>query len=96
MGDLVVRAGDQTDVFRVPFTVGRSDTAGITLDDEYVSPRHALFWPADGIWFVEDAGSTNGTWLNGQKIYGPHRVSKGDEIRIGHTVLTAVPTWDQD
>ena len=89
---LVVQAGDQTEAFRVPFTVGRSEAAGLTLEDEYVSPRHAAFWPDGGIWFVEDCGSTNGTWLNGQRIREPHRVTKGDQIRIGHTVLIAVPS----
>ena len=89
---LVVQVGTQTQAFGEPFTVGRSDGVGFFLEDEYVSPRHTEFWPTDAGWFAEDLGSTNGTWLNGQRIYGPRLVAKGDQIRVGHTVLTVVPT----
>jgi hypothetical protein len=73
------------------FTAGRTG-AGLDLSlDEYVSTRDAGFAPAGDGWTVEDPGSTNGTWLNGQRVYGPHPLARGDKIRIGHTVLTVVP-----
>ena len=40
------------------------------------------------MWYAEDLGSTNGTWLNGLRIYAPQPLKKGDKIRIGHTVMT--------
>jgi hypothetical protein len=53
-----VRLGDQ------PVTLGRSQDSTIVLDDDYVSSRHARFFPRDGQWLVEDMGSTNGTYLH--------------------------------
>jgi len=75
------------------FTVGRGDGPDISIDDEFLSSPHALFRLLDGEWVVEDLGSTNGTYVNGgfKRVYGPVRLSKGDRVRIGHTVLTVVP-----
>ena len=71
-----------------PTTVGRSPSSGIHLDhDEYVSSRHALVTPAEnGLW-VEDLGSTNGTFVNGAQVTTPRLLQTGDEIRIGDTRL---------
>jgi hypothetical protein len=85
---LIVEAGDQTRVFHTEFTVGRQGTLPIT--DEHASSHHALFQPAHGLWYVEDLGSTNGTWLNGRRIYSSQRLKKGDKVRVGHTVIVVV------
>ena len=71
-----------------PTTVGRSPGSGIHLDhDEYVSSRHALVTPAeDGVW-VEDLGSTNGTFVNGAQVTSPRLLHTGDQFRIGETQL---------
>ena len=57
------------------------------LDDDYVSSRHARFFPQDGQWMVEDLGSTNGTYLDRTKVTGPTPVKIGVPIRIGKTVV---------
>jgi pSer/pThr/pTyr-binding forkhead associated (FHA) protein len=57
------------------------------LSDDYASTRHARLFPQDGQWLVEDLGSTNGTYLDRQKVTGPTPVPVGVPIRIGKTVL---------
>lgn len=87
---LVIEAGDQTRVFQADFTVGRQGT--LPVSDEHASSHHALFQFAHGLWYVKDLDSTNGTWLNGRRIYASQRLKKGDKIRIGRTVITVVST----
>jgi FHA domain len=85
---LVVQTGDQTHSFASKFIAGRQ--GNLTVSDEHASSHHALFQPAHNLWYVEDLGSTNGTWLNGRRIYSPQRLKKGDKIKIGQTVITVV------
>lgn len=68
-------------------TIGRSGDATLVLSDDYASTRHARLFPQDGQWLVEDLGSTNGTYLDRQKVTGPTPVPVGVPIRIGKTVL---------
>jgi pSer/pThr/pTyr-binding forkhead associated (FHA) protein len=68
-------------------TIGRSDDATLVLADDYASTRHARLFPQDGQWLVEDLGSTNGTYLDRQKVTQPTPVPIGVPIRIGKTVL---------
>lgn len=68
-------------------TIGRANDATLVLDDDYASSRHARLFPQDGQWIVEDLGSTNGTYLDRQKVTQPTPVSPGVPIRIGKTVL---------
>jgi FHA domain len=69
-------------------TVGRGGQNDIALpQDEYVSARHARFEPRrDGVW-IQDLGSTNGTYLNGVRLERPRRLSVGDVVRVGDTDL---------
>jgi hypothetical protein len=69
-------------------TVGRGGQNDVRLgDDEYASARHARVEPRqDGVW-VQDLGSTNGTYLNGTRLERPRRLSNGDIIRVGETDL---------
>ena len=77
-----VPLGDQ------PITIGRAPDSTIVLDDDYVSHRHARLAPdAQGRWIVEDLGSTNGTYLDRQRITGPSPIANGIPVRIGKTVL---------
>ena len=85
---LIIQAGDRTHVFHADFTVGRQGT--LPLSDEHASSHHALFQFAHGLWYVEDLGSTNGTWLNRRRIFAAQRLKKGDKIKIGRTVITVV------
>lgn len=67
--------------------IGRADTCAVVLQDTYVSQVHARVFPKDCEWFVEDLGSTNGTYLNRAKVTLPSSIGPGDEIRIGKTTL---------
>ena len=69
-------------------TVGRGASNDIRLDDdEFASAHHARIEPRrDGVW-VEDVGSTNGTYLNGIKLTRPKRLTPGDILRVGETEL---------
>ncbi len=68
-------------------TIGRSNDATLVLNDDYASSLHARLFPQDGQWIVEDLGSTNGTYLDRQKVTQPTPVPTGVPIRIGKTVL---------
>jgi pSer/pThr/pTyr-binding forkhead associated (FHA) protein len=68
-------------------TMGRANDATLVLNDDYASSRHARIFPQDGQWIVEDLGSTNGTYLDRQKVTRPTPVLVGVPIRIGKTVL---------
>jgi hypothetical protein len=75
-----------------PITVGRAGGNDLALElDEFASARHARFEPRlDGV-YVLDAGSTNGTFVNGRQIDGAHRLEPGDVVRIGETDLRFEP-----
>jgi pSer/pThr/pTyr-binding forkhead associated (FHA) protein len=68
-------------------TIGRATDATLVLSDDYASSRHARLFPQNGQWIVEDLGSTNGTYLDRQKVTQPTPVPAGVPIRIGKTVL---------
>ena len=68
-------------------TVGRAAGCQVTVDDTYVSQLHARVFTRDGQLFVEDLGSTNGTYLNRVKVAGPMVMQKGDRLQVGNTVL---------
>ena len=85
---LLIQAGNQRHSFQTDFTVGRQGT--LAISDEFASNHHARFQVAHGLWYVEDVGSTNGTWLNKRRIHGPQRLKKGDKIKIGHTVMIVI------
>jgi hypothetical protein len=75
-----------------PLTVGRAGGNDVPLpSDEYASTRHARFDPRrDGIW-IEDVGSTNGTFVNGIRLTRERRLAPGDVVRIGETDLRFEP-----
>ena len=68
-------------------SIGRAAGCQITVDDTYVSQIHARVFARDGKWMVEDLGSTNGTWMNRQKVAGPTVMAQGDRVQVGNTVL---------
>lgn len=67
--------------------IGRGDTCNLVLDDAYVSQMHARVFTKDGEPMVEDLGSTNGTYLNRSRISSPMPLHRGDQLKIGKTVL---------
>ena len=68
-------------------TVGRAGGCQITLDDTFVSQLHARVFQREGQVYVEDLGSTNGTFLNRKKVTAPIAIRKGDRLQIGKTVM---------
>lgn len=80
--------GEERALDSAPLTVGRGTPNDVSLDgDEYASARHARIEPRrDGVW-IEDIGSTNGTFVNGSRVTKPRRLAPGDVIRVGETDL---------
>lgn len=67
---------------------GRDRDCEVVLDgDSYVSSRHARVFPQDGSWVVADMGSTNGTYLNRERVRHPSPIKPGDQLTIGRTIV---------
>jgi hypothetical protein len=81
LGGTTVELGD------APITLGRASDNTIVLADEYASGHHARFVGQDGEWYVEDLGSTNGTWVERARVTGPTPVRPGVPVRVGQTVV---------
>jgi pSer/pThr/pTyr-binding forkhead associated (FHA) protein len=72
-------------------TIGRSADCQLILDDDYVSTRHARVVATPNGIYVEDLGSTNGTYVNGQRITAPTTITLADSVRIGKSMLRLEP-----
>ena len=71
-------------------TVGRDPACTITIDgDTFVSSLHLRIYDVDGQAMVEDLGSTNGSFHNGDRLNGARLLHPGDRIQVGYTVLEA-------
>jgi pSer/pThr/pTyr-binding forkhead associated (FHA) protein len=83
-----LREGEERELDSAPITFGRGPQNDVALSgDDYASARHARIEPRrDGVW-VEDIGSTNGTFLNGNKLTRPRKLTPGDVVRVGETEL---------
>jgi pSer/pThr/pTyr-binding forkhead associated (FHA) protein len=69
-------------------TVGRAAGCGVSLiDDTFVSQMHARVFRRDGHYYVEDLGSTNGTYLNRKPVTAAAAMRKGDKLQIGKTTM---------
>lgn len=80
--------GERADLAQGTILIGRGSDAQIRLDDDYVSTRHARIAVSGGDqWFVEDLGSTNGTYVGSVRITQPTTITLGTQVRIGKTVL---------
>ncbi len=80
-------AGQSVPLGDKPILLGRGTDAAIRLDDDYVSTRHARFATNGEQWFVEDLGSTNGTYLGSQRITSPIPIGIGIAVRLGKTIV---------
>lgn len=68
-------------------TIGRAEKCHVILDDTYVSQVHARVFARGDSYFLEDLGSTNGTYLNRKRVGGATELQRGDRVKIGKTVL---------
>lgn len=80
-------AGETVALAGAPLLIGRGNDAAIRLDDDYVSTRHARIASTGDQWYVEDLGSTNGTYVGPSRITQATAISLGTQIRIGKTIL---------
>ena len=76
--------GERVDV-NGGITLGRSPTADIQIDDPFASSAHARIFPRGQFMYIEDMGSTNGTFLNGRQLRKPEQLKVADSVRIGDT-----------
>jgi len=74
-----------------PAVIGRSSDQ-VPLTDTSASRKHAEIRPVDGSWVLVDLNSSNGTYLNGQRILSPTVVHHGDQIKVGNTLMTFTGT----
>ena len=84
----VYEEGERFELDAAPLTVGRGSPNDVQLDgDEFASAKHARIEPRrDGVW-VEDIGSTNGTYVNGSRIDRPRKLAPNDVLGVGETDL---------
>ena len=80
-------AGERAELDQAPILIGRGTDAAIRLDDDYVSTRHARIAASGDQWFVEDLGSTNGTYIGSARLTQPTTLTLGTQVRIGKTIL---------
>jgi pSer/pThr/pTyr-binding forkhead associated (FHA) protein len=80
-------SGESVELSGEPITLGRGGDATIRLDDDYVSTRHARFVTNGDDWFVEDLGSTNGTYLGNTRVTHAVPVQPNTAVRLGKTVV---------
>jgi pSer/pThr/pTyr-binding forkhead associated (FHA) protein len=79
--------GTRAELADAPLLIGRGSDAAIKLDDDYVSTRHARVAASGDEWFVEDLGSTNGTYVGPVRITQPTTIGLGVQVRVGKTIL---------
>jgi pSer/pThr/pTyr-binding forkhead associated (FHA) protein len=80
-------AGESISLDLAPLLIGRGADAAIRLDDDYVSTRHARIASSGDQWYVEDLGSTNGTYIGPHRLTQPTALQVGSQIRVGKTTL---------
>jgi len=84
-------AGTRITLGAQPVLIGRADDSTLVLTDDYASTRHARLSPRGSEWYVEDLGSTNGTYLDRAKVTTAVKVPMGTPVRIGKTAIELRP-----
>jgi pSer/pThr/pTyr-binding forkhead associated (FHA) protein len=85
------QAGQSAALADGPVLIGRGVDASLNLDDDYVSTRHARVVSNEQGVYLEDLGSTNGSYVNGARITAPTTITLSDTLRIGRTVMRLEP-----
>jgi Na+-transporting methylmalonyl-CoA/oxaloacetate decarboxylase gamma subunit len=80
-------AGTRIALTGKPILIGRANDSTLVLTDDYASTRHARISENNGVWYLEDLGSTNGTYVGNSKVTGPVPLEAGVVIRIGKTAM---------
>jgi FHA domain len=80
-------AGTRVALTGKPILIGRANDSTLVLTDDYASTRHARISENNGVWYLEDLGSTNGTYVGHTKVTGPVPLEAGVVIRIGKTAM---------
>ena len=80
-------AGTVVPLLTADVTIGRAPDSTVVVDDDYASSRHTRVFNSDGVWMVEDLGSTNGTWIDRTRITAPTALPVGVPLRVGRTTL---------
>jgi pSer/pThr/pTyr-binding forkhead associated (FHA) protein len=80
-------SGRRTIPLKESITLGRAATCDLVIADNYVSNVHARIYLRDGSYWLEDLGSTNGTYVNRSRVSTPTQIGPGDDIRIGKATL---------
>jgi len=80
-------AGTRIALTGKPILIGRANDSTLVLTDDYASTRHARISATNDVWYLEDLGSTNGTYVGQTKVTGPIPLEAGVVIRIGKTAL---------
>ncbi|MCK6585799.1 MAG: FHA domain-containing protein, partial [Anaerolineales bacterium] len=68
-------------------TIGRDSTNGVAINDAEISRKHARLMFQGGKYVLEDLGSTNGTFVNGQRLAGPVVLKPGDVVSLGEQIV---------
>jgi pSer/pThr/pTyr-binding forkhead associated (FHA) protein len=79
--------GKRSVPLRDSVTIGRAASCDLVVSDNYVSNVHARIFAKDGAYWLEDLGSTNGTYVNRGKVTAPVAIGPGDEVRVGKATL---------
>ena len=85
--EVIADTGATVSLEHAPILIGRGSDATLRLDDDYASTRHARIGLSGDQWFVEDLGSTNGTYIGSVRITQPTTITLGTQVRIGKTIL---------
>lgn len=68
-------------------SIGRDDSSDIGIMDDFVSKEHALIYSQNNAFYLDDLESANGTFLNGERLWGARRLRIGDKIQLGRTLF---------
>ncbi|MEI8132353.1 MAG: FHA domain-containing protein [Leptolinea sp.] len=97
---LVIRsgagAGKLFPLEKTEIHVGRDVTNDLVISEEKISRRHARLYTEGDQYVVEDLGSTNGTFINGARLSGPHLLRVGEQITFGEISIVSFERVDQD